>query len=245
ENASDISGFKAPDFNGFEVLQNSQSQSISVINGKTSRKLSYVFILRPQAIGNFTIAGASVRINGDETRSNPINITVVKGQNNNNNNAPSARPARPTQPQHFPSSPRMNRLHNNPAVLKEGEDPTEKIKKNVFVKVDVDKKDVYVGQQITADYKLYTRLPTSSKVVKVPSFSGFSTHDLKVPNPVRPKLTTVDGKDYRMFTFRKTILFPLQAGTQKLEPVQIENDVRLYTLQKSSGGGDPFSNFPD
>ncbi len=239
-NASQVSGFDAPDFRGFEVLQNSQSQSISIINGHTSRELSFVFILRPTAVGRFTIAGASVRINGNPVRSNPVTITVVKGHGSTSRNQPPPQSA-PSTP--LPSSPQLRRLRNHPAVLQKGEDPMEKIKKNVYVKVEVDKKEVYVGQQITANYKLYTRLPTSSKVVKVPSFSGFSTHDLPVPNPLRPHLTEIGGKEYRVFTFRKTMLFPLQPGSQTLEPVEIENKVKLYTVEKSQGGGNPFSGF--
>lgn len=240
-NASQISGFDAPQFKGFEVLQNSRSQSISIINGHTSRKLSFVFILRPTAVGRFTIAGASVRINGNPMRSNPITITVVEGNGNTSGNQSQASPSQPSRSQSMPASPRLRRLRNHPAVMQEGQDPMKKIKKNVFVKVVVDKKEVYVGQQITANYKLYTRLPTSSKVVKVPSFSGFSTHDLPVPNPLRPHVEKVDGKQYRVFTFRKTMLFPLQGGVQKLEPVEIQNTVKLYTLEKSQGGGNPFS----
>lgn len=237
-NAAQVSGFDAPDFKGFEVLQNSQSQSISIINGHTTRELSFVFILKPTAVGRFTIAGASVRINGNAVRSNPVTITVIKGSGNPSASQPQAAPSRP-----LPSSPQLRRLRNHPAILQEGQDPMEKIKKNVFVKVEVDKKDVYVGQQITADYKLYTRLPTSSKVVKVPSFSGFSTHDLPIANPLRPHRTEIDGKEYRVFTFRKTMLFPLQPGWQTLDPVEIENQVKLYTVEKSQGGGNPFSGF--
>ncbi len=236
-NASKISGFDAPPFTGFDVLQNSQSQSVSIINGSMSRKISHVFILRPTAVGRFTIAGATARIDGREVRSNPVTITVEKSNGSaNQNNAPPVG----NQPQAAPPTSSLPaRYRNQPAILRNGEDPMTKIKKNVFAKVEVDKKDIYVGQQITATYKLYTRLPTSSKVTKVPSFTGFSTHDLPVPNPPRPTIEEVNGEQYRVFTIRKTMLFPLQPGTQELDPVKIDNDVRLYTVEKSEGGN-PF-----
>ncbi len=237
-NASKISGFDPPAFDGFDVLQNSQSQSVSIINGNMSRKISHVFILKPTAIGRFTIAGATARIDGKQVHSNPVTITVEKGNASAGQNNP---PSRNNRVQPAPASPSLpSRFRNHPAILRNGEDPMSKIKKNVFAKVEVDKKDVYVGQQITATYKLYTRLPTSSKVTKVPSFTGFSTHDLPVPNPPRPTIEDVNGEQYRVFTIRKTMLFPLQTGTQELDPVKIDNDVRLYTVEKSQGNN-PFS----
>ncbi len=242
ENGKKVSGFQAPTFKGFDVLGNSSSQSISIINGNTSRKLSYIYILRASSVGRFTIAGAKVRVNGDQLTSNPVTITVEKGQNNGQRNNPSQQhPRQSRSPSQQPTSPYQQRIQNNPAILQKGEDPMKKIKKNLFVRVDVDKKDVFVGQQIIANYKLFTRIPASSKIVKVPSFSGFSTHDIDLGNINRPSTKVIDGEKYRVYTFRKTIMFPLQSGTQSLDPVKIENDVKLYSIEKGSGNQDPFS----
>ena len=48
--------FTPPDFKNFKVLAGpSQSSSFSSINGKTSYKLTYTYVIQPTAKGTFTI----------------------------------------------------------------------------------------------------------------------------------------------------------------------------------------------
>lgn len=238
DNAQNISGFQPPEFHGFSILSQSQSNSTSIINGQMSQSISFLFILSATSPGNYTIPGAKARVNGNSMMSNPVSIHVG-----------AAGPSRPGQqpipspvsPGNSPASGIQQELNSNPGVLKMGENARDKIKKNVFVKVDVDKKNVYVGQQITASYKLYTRLPTSSNVTKVPSYSGFSAHDLNLPNPPQATTEQLNGKTFKVFTIRKTMLFPMQSGTLELDPVEVDNTVRLYHVTKHKSSGDPFS----
>src|SRR3569833_2108854 len=71
-------------------------------------------------------------------------------------------------------------------VLKPGENPKEKIRKNLFLKVQVDKTTCYVGEPIVATYKLYSRLSSESKVTKRPSLNGFSVYDMVDPSSDAP-----------------------------------------------------------
>ena len=64
-------------------------------------------------------------------------------------------------------------------ILRKGENVAEKIKKNLFIKIDVNKKSCYVGEPIVATYKLYTRLKSESNIIKTPSFNGFSVSELE------------------------------------------------------------------
>lgn len=238
-NASHVSDFQPPSFNGFEVLSQQQSQSTSIINGKVSQSISFVYIIQASSQGRFTVGGATARVDGNKLQSNPITITVKKGAaNNQQNNSPNT--AQPAAPNPFSFQRPEPEIQNQPGILRNGENPMEKIKKNVFIKVDVDKTNVFVGQQITATYKLYTRLTTSSQVTKVPSFTGFSSHDLKIQNPTQPDIERINGVPFRVFTIRKTMLFPLQTGDLELDPAEIDNTVRLYQIEKRKTGGSPF-----
>ena len=240
--ASNISGFQAPAFRGFEILSRSQSQSTSIINGKVSQSVTFEFILQANAQGRYTISGAKARIDGDQMQSNPISISVEKGYANSNNNQSGNNPA-PQAPNPFGFAPPalQRQLQSQPGILRNGENPMEKIKKNVFVKVDVDKTNVYAGQQITVTYKLFTRLPTSSQVTKVPSFTGFSSHDIKLSYPIQPSIEDVKGVPFKVFIIRKTMLFPLQSGTLELDPAEVDNTVRLYTVERQkTNSSDPF-----
>ncbi|GAA4314716.1 BatD family protein [Compostibacter hankyongensis] len=233
ENASDISGFQPPAFTGFSVLSQSQGSSMNITNGHVSQSVSIIYILQATAPGRYTLAGASARLDGKKVKSNPITITVSAG---------SASPS----PSPFDPRPRPDeRSRDVPGMVRKGENVRDKIRKNLYAKVEVDKKDVYVGEQLTATYKLYTRMPTSSKVTRVPAFSGFSAHDIDLPNPPQATIEQVDGVPFKVFTIRKTMLFPLQPGDLELDSVTVENVVHLYEVDRSRPRRDPLDDFFD
>lgn len=236
ENPENLSAFNPPEFKGFEVIQGpSQMQGSSYVNGKMSNYVAFIYILRPKQAGSFTIPGASARVDGRLVRSNPVNIEVSKGG--------AGAIAPPQQPQQPPQSQGRGRLNADPSILRSGEDIKEKLRKNLFVKVDVDKTTVYEGQQLTATYKLYTRLPTNSSVTKVPAFKGFSARDIELPNPPQAYEETVNGVVYKVFIIRKTLLFPMQSGQLELDPAEVDNQVHLVKMQRGKRRN-PFADDP-
>jgi len=69
--------FTPPDFKNFKVLAGpSQSSSFSSINGKTSYKLTYTYVIQPLSKGSFNIPSASITYNDEIIKSNTIRITV-------------------------------------------------------------------------------------------------------------------------------------------------------------------------
>jgi len=69
--------FTPPDFKYFKVLAGpSQSSSFSSINGKTSYKLTYTYVIQPLSKGSFNIPSASITYNGEIIKSNTVRITV-------------------------------------------------------------------------------------------------------------------------------------------------------------------------
>lgn len=69
--------FTPPDFKNFKVLAGpSQSSSFSSINGKTSYKLTYTYVIQPLSKGTFTIPSATVTYEGEQIKSNTVRITV-------------------------------------------------------------------------------------------------------------------------------------------------------------------------
>ncbi|MVT42513.1 hypothetical protein GO495_18105 [Chitinophaga oryziterrae] len=239
ENAPNVSSFTPPSFNDFEVLQGpSQMQGQSIMNGHRSEYIALIYVLQPKRVGNFTLTGATARTNGNVVHSNPVTIEVVKGARN-------LGPQQQQLPQTaIPQSraQQPGRQDEMEGVLKNGEDVNAKLKKNIFVKVDVDKTSLYEGQQLTVTYKLYTRLPTNSSVTKVPAFKGFSAKDIELPNPPQATEELVNGIPFKVFIIRKTLLFPLQSGTLELDPVEVDNHVRLVKLVKNNkkAARDPF-----
>ncbi|SEW12595.1 Oxygen tolerance [Chitinophaga arvensicola] len=244
ENGVNIASFTPPSFKDFEILQGpSQMQGQSIFNGKRSEYIALSYLLQPKHVGSFTIAGAQARVNGNIVKSNPVLIEVRKGnaqQQQQQQQAPQPSSGYP------PHRGQQGNEDIQEGILRKGEDINEKLKKNIFLKVDVDKTNLYEGEQLTATYKLYTRLPTNSSVTKVPAFKGFSAKDIELPNPPQATEERVNGIPYKVFTIRKTLLFPLQSGSLELDPVEVDNQVRLVKMVSKKGGGrgrDPFEDF--
>lgn len=70
--------FTPPDFKNFKVLAGpSQSSSFSSINGKTSYKLTYSYIIQPLSKGTFVIPSAKIKYDGEQISSNTVKVTVT------------------------------------------------------------------------------------------------------------------------------------------------------------------------
>ncbi len=233
DHASDVESINPPDFKNFTVVGGpNQESGMTSINGKVDQYVSIGYVLRPAGPGNYTIGPASAKADGKDLQTQPVNIQVT------NKSTPSPPPSQSSASAAnpfpgFPGFPNLNfdlspmptTRQFNDYILKKGEDPKEKIKKNLFLKLDVSKTTCYVGQPIVASYKLYTRLQSQSTITDAPTFDGFSVNDLDVPNPNSSTIEKYNGRDYNVYTLRTVELYPLRAGTFTLEPVKSDNDV--------------------
>ena len=74
--------FKAPSFDGFDVIAGpaeSSGQSIQIVNGAMTKSINYTitYVLLPQAAGNVTVGAAEVTVDGTVYRSNALPIEIV------------------------------------------------------------------------------------------------------------------------------------------------------------------------
>lgn len=210
--SSEIEKLDLPDLKSFRLISGPSSRSsVSIINGKRSRNFAVSFVLIPLEEGKLHIPGATAIVNGTSITSNAVNLTVNKGE------------AKTDSEEDFYLSP--------------DEDPQEKIKSNMHLVLELSKKNVFVGEPVIATYKLYSRLKGNSRLVKNPSFKGFSVVDLQLPTETNSYKTTRDGKEYTVYEVRKVKLFPLQTGLIEIEPLELENEVHFLSKQYSP---DPF-----
>ncbi len=229
ENTTTVDNYQAPNFDGFEMVRPPMQgpyREISIVNGKTVKKSSLVitYTLRALKKGNFTIMGANATINGKSYASNSVKIEVnadgkagsgvaQNGRSNNNNHDENAASA---------------------ATL-------ENIKKNIFIKVIINNKNPYVGEEVIADYKLYTRLPMTMNITELPSLKGFWSEDFVLPSVPKPQEEVYNGIPYQVFTLKKTALFPQQSGTLVFESAKAEGTVRVLEKSKTQH---PFADHP-
>jgi hypothetical protein len=229
ENAANVEGVAPPPFKDFAVVSGpNQQSSVSNINGSIKQSISVGYVLKPLTAGSFTIAPAMAKIDGKDYRSNSIRINV------NNSNSSSKSGGNTYSPYgnillDFPSEPVTHQFDDY--ILRKGENAAEKIKKNLFIKIDVNKTTCYVGEPIVATYKLFTRLKSESNVLKTPSFNGFSVSELEMPNNYSITTEKSGGREYNVYTLRKVQLYPLQSGTLTLEPLEVKNSVTFLKAE--------------
>lgn len=216
-----------PDLSNFDVLMGpstSQSSSFQMINGKTSQSVSfsYTFILRAKSEGKFTIRPASIKVQGKTYETNSFDIQVVKGQPQQ---AASAQQNQPTD---------------------ETAQAGNISKDNLFVRLALDKTNVSKGEQILATIKLYISqsIPLNGfDEVKLPSYEGFWTKEIDVPQQVNFTREVYNGKIYQVGILKKTILFPQQIGTIRITPFEITCLVRQRVRQQQGFFDDFFDNY--
>ncbi|HEY6505215.1 MAG TPA: BatD family protein [Chitinophagaceae bacterium] len=200
ENIEGNDGFNLPYFTGLRLVSgpNIYPGKVNSPDGLKPVK-NYVVTLEALSPGRFIIPGASATINGRFIKSDDITIVAVEKEEEN----------------------------ASAYFLHPGEDPYEKMRKNLFMKVMVNKKSCYVGEPVVATFKLYSRLQSKSDIVKNPGFYGFSVQDIvslsdKVSHP-----ETIDGKKFEVHTVRNVQLYPLQAGLFMIDAMEVLNKVEF------------------
>jgi hypothetical protein len=240
ENADNVESINPPAFKNFAVVSGpNQQSSMSNINGNIKQSLSVGYVLQPLSTGSFTIGSATLKANGKEYKSNPLSIQVTNASSSNKAGSNNSLSPFSNFTLDFPTEPATHQFDDY--ILRKGENVAEKIKKNLFVRIDVNKKSCYVGEPIIATYKLYTRLKSESNVVKAPSFNGFSVSEMDMPDNYNLHSEKYNGRDYNVYILRKVQLYPLQSGVLGLEPVEVKN--RITFLKADYAGkrkGDVF-----
>lgn len=105
----------------------------------------------------------------------------------------------------------------------------------VFVQMEVDQKEPYVGQQVILDYVIYSRISVNSFNFNSESkYIGIYTKPFKNFD-AGVKTRTINGYQYRRQIMRRLALFPQQSGNILIEPAVITLGVPM--------DDDPFGTF--
>ena len=137
---------------------------------------------------------------------------------------------------------KINSLSYNLKIVKCSE-KSEKQKKaisdNLFIKVDVSKRNIFVGEQILVVFKLFTRLDLeNTELSSLPSLNGFWAKDLKTSSQFKREI--VDGVPYNVAIIKKTVLTAQKLGELVIDPIELKCNIRIQTNRNNR---DPFANF--
>ena len=215
--------FKAPSFEGFDVLAGpaiSQGSSVQIVNGSMTKSVSYTytFVLLPQAAGNVTVGAAEVRVDGTTYRTRPLPVEIVnEGEG-----------SRAQQQQG--GSRRPDDAH--------GDAQSQIGKDDILLRAVVSRSSVYKNEPLHVAFKLYTRVPYVNLVPEsAPSFNGFWSQDLSDPNGARVGRETYNGKVYETRVLYDYLLYPQQVGTLSIDPVEMTVVAQVVVQSRNA---DPF-----
>lgn len=110
---------------------------------------------------------------------------------------------------------------------------------NLFIKVNVSKRNIVVGEQILVTYKLFTRVDLhNTELSSLPALNGFWAKDFEASS--RFKRDVVDGIPYNVATIKKSVLTAQKSGELIIDPIELKCSIRI---QKKRNNRDPFANF--
>lgn len=211
EGTNEVDEFIPPAFRNFEQIGGfEKTTGVTWVNGSLTEYITFTVNLRAKVKGRLPIASAIVKANGKMVTSSTLMIFVKPGLEQTTEEE---------RPDYY---------------LLPNENVKDKIARNLFIKATIDKSSCYVGEPILATFKLFTRLDSESKIVKRPSLNGFSVVDMEQPESGNFSKEMHNGKIYNCYLIRKVQLFPLQSGQLTIEPVEVENLVRLIKARAKS-----------
>ncbi len=195
-----------PDFSPFRVVEGPD-----VYPGKSDGTgqlfKNYVFTLVASQPGDYRIPGASLRTGNSILQSSIARIKVISA----------ARSMEAMQNANSPTG----------YYLGPDENAEDKIRQNLFLRMSTDKKSCYTGEPVLVTYKLYSRLESTTDIIKNPGFYGFTVHDMIGLQEQKLSTEWVNGKEFYVHIIRKLQLYPLQAGRFTIDPMEIKNRVKF------------------
>ena len=226
------SDFQWASGNDFQVLwgpQSGRSTSIQIINGKRTKSVqsTYTYVLRPKASGRFVVSSATAKVKGKEIKSSPYTIQVAAAGAASSSSSSSSSSAA--------ASSGANSSTSSRAVTDQTSD--------IFLKLDLSRSKVVVGEPITATLKLYQRVNVAGfENVNFPTFNGFWSQEIEAPTNIEFTREVYEGQIYNAALLRKFVLIPQQQGQIKIDPAEM---VCLINVRVSSGGTSIFDGFFD
>jgi hypothetical protein len=203
--------FFPPDFKDFRFVSGPDVYEAQAYGTDGPKKLrNIVYTLEAVNPGRFMIKGASARVDDHFIKSDDVWLEVIS-------RAEAVKKGLQT------GLPEPDAAY----FLRPGEDPYRKIRDNLFLKVMVDKRTCFVGEAVTATFKLYSRLMSKSDIVKNPGFYGFTVQDMIGLNDRQSSTETINGKTFDVHTIRKVQLYPLRPGSFTIDPMEVTNKVEF------------------
>jgi hypothetical protein len=107
-------------------------------------------------------------------------------------------------------------------IIVTNEGKQENNDQDFFIRAEIAQKNIYLGQQVRLDYKIYTRKEIQNySILQESDYGGFYAADIqRMDNLVQT--TNIKGKTYYTKILRSVALFPQQTGKQSISPLILQ-----------------------
>ncbi len=205
---------QSPDLSDFEVLRQSSSQQISIVNFNVSKTQVHTYVLRPKRTGTIEIGPAVVRIDDRTLRSEVVRLLVRDAGTGSGGAGPGTDPGVGQIPGFsFPADPLGQGLPDQPGV---GDHPNltgDTEGEDVLLLAETSNTKVYVGQAVLLNYNLATLIDLTEYRAEEPVLDGFwvETVQRQSQRPVFRK-RDLGNRTYHVGEISQHVLYPLRPG---------------------------------
>ena len=218
------SSFEAPLFpSEIEILMGpstSRSSSMQIINGNVSQttSTSYTYVATIRKAGKYNIPPAKATVKSKVYSSKPFSIEAIGSIQTTSSSA---------------SSPQSQSSSQTSQDVQVGG--------NLFAKLILSNKNVYVGQPIKATLKIYSKINLIGfDKINYPDFKGFYKEDIKTPALEALVRENVNGEIYGTGVIQEWTIIPEYGGKLTVNPVDLTCIVRQTVQRKSRSVWDDF-----
>ena len=227
-----ISGDKAPsEFNwepgnDFQLVwgpQRGTSSSVSIINGKTTRssQTTYTYVLLPKNTGRFQLNAAEATVDKERLTSSRPTIEVVS-----DGAAAASQGSQGSQGQSVQGQGSGQSSAQTGTVSAD----------DMFLRLSFSKRNVMVGETITATLKLYQRVNIAGfEDAKFPTFNGFWSQEIQAPTNIQFHRESVGEMIYNAAVLRSWNLVPQKAGDITIDGAELVCLVNIRTQRPATG----------
>lgn len=184
--------FNPPDFDGFLVVGGpNQAISNSYINGKRSYSKTYSYFLQPQTMGTLSIKQATIDINGQTYKTEPVTVYVT--------NAIEI-PKNPNDPDYV--------ANQNVHLVAELSKANPYLNEAITVTYKL-----YVSKDVS--------ITSNWDEVETPKYADFWSQNIDTRGDYKIYEGKYQGEDYRYVVLRSTVLYPQKTGKLSIEPLTL------------------------
>ena len=239
-----------PDLPDFEIMNSwtSSSTSSKLVQGahgmefQSQKQMEFHYMLAPKKQGNLPIPAFEVTIDGKVMKTAPFLIRV-SGPGSGANQVPKIHTAQGDEDLDEAEKVFDQLLNQRGRQAPKAQVVPKNPNESFFIHVDLDKTEVYEGEQITASWYIFSRGNILAlDRLKFPDLRGFWKEIIEEVPALNFTQEVLNGVAYRKALLASHALFPIKPGTSVVDEYKVKATIQLPSSPFGAFGfGQPYS----